>query len=173
MSDSVRPHRRQPTRLPRPGDSPGKNTGVGCHFLLQCIKVKSESEVTQLCLTLHDLMDCSPPGSSVHGIFQAKVLEWGDIAFSVSFSLGPGNTSNWPFVDSLETSLRASWLSIFWSLFCASYLSGCLLPLQLLVFQWQLPADAPCCRQWLFYAGNFVVKTCLVSPFCTVWCTAG
>ena len=173
MSDSVRPHRRQPTRFPRPGDSPGKNTGVGCHFLLQCIKVKSESEVTQLCLTLHDLMDCSPPGSSVHGIFQAKVLEWGDIAFSVSFSLGPGNTSNWPFVDSLETSLRASWLSIFWSLFCASYLSGCLLPLQLLVFQWQLPADAPCCRQWLFYAGNFVVKTCLVSPFCTVWCTAG
>ena len=120
-----------------------------------------------------DPMDCSLPGSSVHWIFQAKVLEWGDIAFSVSFSLGPGNTSNWPFVDSLETSLRASWLSIFWSLFCASYLSGCLLPLQLLVFQWQLPADAPCCRQWLFYAGNFVVKTCLVSPFCTVWCTAG
>ena len=83
MSDSVWPHRQQPTRLPRPWDSPGKNTGVGCHFLLQCMKVKSESEVTQSCLTLGDLGDCSPPGSSVHGIFQARVLEWGAIAFSV------------------------------------------------------------------------------------------
>ena len=76
------PHRRQPTRLPRPWDSPGKNTGVGCHFLLQCRKVKSESEVTQSCLTLHDPVDCSLPGSSIHGIFQARVLEWGAIAFS-------------------------------------------------------------------------------------------
>ena len=67
VSDSVRPHRRQPTRLPRPWDSPGKNTGVGCHFLLQCRKVKSESEVAQSCLTLSDPMDRSPPGSSVHG----------------------------------------------------------------------------------------------------------
>ena len=82
MSDSVQPQRRQPTRLPRPWDSPGKNTGVGCHFLLQCMKVKSESEVAQLCLTLRDPMDCSPPGSSVHGIFQARVLEWSAIAFS-------------------------------------------------------------------------------------------
>ena len=82
MSDSVRPHRRQPTRLPRPWDSPGKNTGVGCHFFLQCMKVKSESEVTQSCLTLRDPMDCSLPGSSIHGIFQARVLEWGAIAFS-------------------------------------------------------------------------------------------
>ena len=65
MSDSVRPHRRQPTRLPHPWDSPGKNIGVGCHFLLQCMKVKSESEVTQLCLTLSDPMDCSLPGSSI------------------------------------------------------------------------------------------------------------
>ena len=80
-SDSVRPHRRQPTRLPRPWDSPGKNTGVGCHFLLQCMKVKSESEAAP-CPTLSDPMDCSPPGSSVHGIFQARVLEWGAIAFS-------------------------------------------------------------------------------------------
>ena len=63
-------------------DSPGKNTGVGCHFLLQCMKVKSQSEVTQLCPTPSDPMDCSPPGSSVHGIFQAGVLEWGAIAFS-------------------------------------------------------------------------------------------
>ena len=84
MSDSVRPQRRQPTRLPRPWDSPGKNTGVGCHFLLQCMKVKSESEVAQSCLTLSDPMDCSLPGSSVHGIFQARILEWGAIAFSVT-----------------------------------------------------------------------------------------
>ena len=69
-------------QAPRPWDSPGKNTSVGCHFLLQCMKVKSESEVTQLCLTLSDPMDCSPPGSSVHGIVQARVLEWGAIAFS-------------------------------------------------------------------------------------------
>ena len=71
-----------PTRLPRPLDSPGKNTGVGCHFLLQCMKVKSESEVAQLCLTPSDPMDCSSPGSSIHGIFWARVLEWGAIAFS-------------------------------------------------------------------------------------------
>ena len=127
MSDSVRPQRRQPTRLPHPWDSPGKNTGVGCHFLLQCMKVKSESEVTpscrlletpwtaahqaplsigfsrqehwsglpfpfptheseseviQSCPTLRDSMDCSLPGSSNHGIFQARVLEWGAIASS-------------------------------------------------------------------------------------------
>ena len=80
---SGRPHRRQPTRLPHPWDSPGKNTGVGCHFLLQCMKVKSQSEATQLCPTLSDPMDCSLSGSSVHGIFQARVLEWGAIAFSV------------------------------------------------------------------------------------------
>ena len=72
--------RQQPTRLPRPWDSPGKNTGVGCHFLLQCMKVKSQSEVTQSCLTFSDPMDCSLPGSSIHGIFQARVLEWGAIA---------------------------------------------------------------------------------------------
>ena len=83
MSDSVRSHRRQPTRLPRPWDSPGKNTGVGCHFLLQCMKVESEREVAQSCLTPSDPMDCSPPGSSVHGIFQARVPEWGAIAFSI------------------------------------------------------------------------------------------
>ena len=82
MSDSVRPHRRQPTRLRCPWDSPGKNTGAGCHFLLQCRKVKSGSEVAQSCLTLHNSMDCSPPGSSVHGILQARILEWGEIAFS-------------------------------------------------------------------------------------------
>ena len=67
MSDSVLPHKRQPTRLPRPWDSPGKNTGVGCHFLLQCMKVKSESEITQSCLTLSDPMDYSPPGPPFMG----------------------------------------------------------------------------------------------------------
>ena len=82
VSNSVWPHRRQPTRLPRPWDSPGKNTGVGCHFLLQCLKVKSESEVAQSCPALSYPMDCSLPGSSIHGIFQARVLEWGAIAFS-------------------------------------------------------------------------------------------
>ena len=89
MSDSVRPHRRQPTRPRHPWNSLGKNTEVGCHFLLQCMKVKSESEVTQSCPTLSDPMDCSLPGSSVHGIFQARVLEWGAIAFSGE---GPGET---------------------------------------------------------------------------------
>ena len=80
---AVRPHRWQPVRIPRPWDSPGKNTGVGCHFLLQCMKVKSESEVAQFCPALSDPMDCSLPGPSTHGIFQARVLEWVGIAFSV------------------------------------------------------------------------------------------
>ena len=87
VSDSVRPHRWQLTRLPRPWDFPGKNTGVGCHFLVQCMKVKSESEVTQSCPTLNDPRDCSLPGSSIHGVFQARVLEWGAIAFSHFMSL--------------------------------------------------------------------------------------
>ena len=82
MSDSVWPHRWQPTRLLCPWDSPGENTRVGCHFLLQCIKVKRASEVAQSCPTLSNPMDCSLPGFSVHGIFQARVLEWGAIAFS-------------------------------------------------------------------------------------------
>ena len=76
------PHRRQPTRLPRPWDSPGKNTGLGCHFLLRCMKVKSESEVAQSCPTLSNPMDCSLPGSSANRIFQTRVLEWVAIAFS-------------------------------------------------------------------------------------------
>ena len=87
MSDSVRPHRWQPTRLRHPRDSPGKNTGVGCHFLLQCMKGKSESEVAQSCPTSSDPMDHSLPGSSVHGIFQATVLEWGAIVFSNLYSI--------------------------------------------------------------------------------------
>ena len=78
----MRPRRWQPTRLHRPRDSPGKNTGVGCHVLLQCMKGKREREVAQSCPTLGDPMDCSPPGSSVHGIFQSRVLKWAAIAFS-------------------------------------------------------------------------------------------
>ena len=97
MSDSVRPHRQQPTRLRRPWDSPGKNTGVGCHFLLQYMKVKSESEVTQLCLTLHDPMDCSPPGSSVHGIFQARVLN-----FYISSKLCSSSMSHLPLYEAFS-----------------------------------------------------------------------
>ena len=91
----MRPHRRQPTRLPCPWDSPGKNTGVGCHFLLQCMKVKSEREVAQSCPTLSDPMDWGLPGSSIHGIFQARVLEWGAIAFSNEGLL------NWIFKTSI------------------------------------------------------------------------
>ena len=83
MSNSVRPHGLQPTRLLLPWDSPGKNTGVGCHFFLQCMKVKSESEVAQSCLTLSDPMDCSLQAPPSMGFFQARVLEWGAIAFSV------------------------------------------------------------------------------------------
>ena len=97
MSDSVRPHRRQPTRLPRPWDSQGKNTVVGCHFLLQCMKVKSESEVAQSCPAPSDPMDYSLPGSSIHGIFQARVLEWGAIAFS-DYIPSSYLSYNWKFV---------------------------------------------------------------------------
>ena len=85
---TLRPHRWQPSRLHHPWYSPGKNTGVGCHFLLQGMKVKSESEVAQLCLTLSDPMDCSPPGSSAHGTFQVRALEWSANAFSAMSSGG-------------------------------------------------------------------------------------
>ena len=78
--DSGRPHRWQPTRFPCPWDFPDKNTGVGCHFLLQCRKVKSESQVIQSCPTLHDPMDCSPPGPPVPGILQERTLQWGAIS---------------------------------------------------------------------------------------------
>ena len=109
MSDSVRPHRRQPTRLPCPRHSPGKNTGVGCHFLLQCIvKVKSEREVAQSCPTLSDPMYCSLPGSSVHGIFQARVLEWGAIAFSdfTAINILLMNKHQCPFLNKDLTSTK-------------------------------------------------------------------
>ena len=79
---TLQPHRRQPTRLTHPWDSPGKNNGVGCHFLFQCMKVKSEREFAPSCPTLCDPMGCSPPSSSVHGILQARILEWVAIPFS-------------------------------------------------------------------------------------------
>ena len=108
MSDSVRPYRWQPIRLPHPWDSPGKNTGVGCHFLLQCMKVKSESEVPQLCPTLSDPMDYSLPGASVHGIFQARVLEWGAIAFSHQSSEQPLKDQDSIMVPQLHPHSKAS-----------------------------------------------------------------
>ena len=111
MSNSVQPRRRQPTRLPRPWDSPGKNTGVGCHFLLQCTKVKSESKVAQSCLTLSDPMDCSLPGSFVHGSFQARVLEWGAFAFSADM----------PRCSFLATYNQVSLLFCAWSIGCDDY----------------------------------------------------
>ena len=102
---TVQPHRQKPTRLPCPWDSPGKNTGVGCHFLLQCMKVKSGREVTQLCPTPSDPMDHSLPGSSIHGIFQARVLEWGAIAFSESLSLGDGKDTGIHFRNKISRTI--------------------------------------------------------------------
>ena len=113
MYDSVRPQRWQPTRLPHPWDSPGKNTEVGCHFCLQCMKVKSEREVAQSCPTPSDPMDCSPPGSAIHGIFQARVLEWGAIAFSDAYMLIHNNFhtyyvwNNYIFAPILKIMLEA------------------------------------------------------------------
>ena len=113
MADSVQPHRWKPTRLPHPWDSPGKNTGVGCHFLLQCRKVKSESEVAQSCPTLSDPMDCSLPGSAVHEIFQARVLEWGAIAFSGSLAYGsPISVITWPSSLCVSLSLPSPLFSL-------------------------------------------------------------
>ena len=152
------PHGRQPTRLPCPWDSPGKNTGVGCHFLLQCVKVKSQSEVAQSCPILCDPMDCSLPGSSVHGVFQARVLEWGAIAFSVSLVIqsylrGKGlkelealdsrrelltmsfvsEWSNW-------ASLLWTFLSLFWDPFSGYSLSPKILPFSCL--EGEVPIDS-------------------------------
>ena len=99
-----------PTRLPHLWDSPGKNTGVGCHFLLRYMKVKSEGEVAQSCLTLCDPMDCSLPGSSVHGIFQARTLEWGAIAFSIRRSELPSFHHRPPTSSTHHPSLHQSHL---------------------------------------------------------------
>ena len=121
MFDSLQPHRRQPTRLLCPWDSPGKNTGVGCHFLLQRMKVKSESEVTQSCPTLHDPMDYSLPGSSVHGIFQARVLEWVAIAFSKIKLVNPKGDQSWVFIG--RTDVKAE-TPIVWPPDAKSWLIG-------------------------------------------------
>ena len=104
MSDSVRPHRRQSTWLPRPWDSPGTNTGVGCHFPLQCMKVKSESEVAESCPTLSDPMDYSPPGSSVHGIFQVQEY-WSGVPLPSLEAIRVGPNSIW-LMSSYEEAIR-------------------------------------------------------------------
>ena len=111
MSDTVRPHRRQPTRLPHPWDSPGKNAGVGCHLLLQYMKVKSESEVAHSYPTPSDPLDCSLPGSSIHGICQARVLVWVAIAFSkIQYSCSQNHRRiyyrNWPADIKLHTGIQ-------------------------------------------------------------------
>ena len=114
MSDSVWPHRQQPTRLPRPWDSPGKKTGVGCHFLLQCMKVKSESEVAQSCPTLSNPMDSSLPGSSVHGIFQAKStlpLFKSNLCRMIKCTLCTHN-SCWLLKNSVLLGQRVSWTTV-------------------------------------------------------------
>ena len=108
MSDSVRSHRRQPTRLPHPWDSPGKNTGVGCHFLLQCIKVRSESEFAQSCPTPSDPTDCSLPGSSIHGISQARTLEWVAISSPMHGSESEVAQSCPTLLDPMDCSLPGS-----------------------------------------------------------------
>ena len=144
----MRPHRRQPTRLPRPGDSPGKNTGVGCHFLLQCMKVKSESEVAQSCPTLSNPMDCSLPGSSVHRIFQASVLEWGAIAFSshlyILYYLFPGPNCPMLFIRADPLSFQVEMIEIgllgsIWHSWGSGSLMMLLFPLWGLSWHWAGP----------------------------------
>ena len=111
-----------PPGSPVPGILQGKNTGVGCHFLLQCMKVKSESEVAQSCPTLSDPMDCSPPGSSVHGIFQARVLEWGAIAFSDNFSIAKFNSHDELFWNCVLFKVIFIFIYLFLEII---YLFGC------------------------------------------------
>ena len=157
MSDSVRPHRQQPTRLPRPWDSPGKNTGVGCHFLLRCMKVKSKSEVNQSCPTPSNPMDCSLPVSSIHGIFQARVLEWGAIAFSERIA-------SWRF-QFLHSTL--AWLLSR---------SGSSLELSPRIFSANIPSESSCFLEYIlpsvflfilanYFSGNVYVK----GTFFEIW----
>ena len=131
MSDSVRPHRRLPTRLPRPWDSPGKNTGMGCHFLLQCMKGKRESEVAQSCRTLRDPMDCSLSGSSIPGIFQTRVLEWG--ALQTLIQSGSVTQSCPTLRDPMDCSLPGSSVH---AIFQTRVLEGVALPSPLGVVTW-------------------------------------
>ena len=145
MSDSVRPHRMQPTRLPHPWDSPGKNSGVGCHFLLRCMKVKSESEVAQSCPTHSDPMDCSPPGSSIHGIFQARVLEWGAIAFSGKY------TYKW-----MKINVMGYQKPLIIQILCPSSLILNLCPSSIFSFIWICSL-----RQWAGCSGQYSHLVCL------------
>ena len=148
MSDAVWPHRRQPTRLPRPWDSLGKNTGVGCHFLLQCMKVKSESEVAQLCPTRSNPKDCSLPGSSVHGIFQARVLEWGAIAFSIGILYEELHIHSMPQDNQLLTSF----------VFSSSFCNAC----------FAISTSMSCCLSFSF-SSSIVVR--FSSTFSNSWCS--
>ena len=147
MSDSVRPQRRQPTRLPRPWDSPGKNTGVGCHFLLQCMKVKSESEVAQSRPTLRDPMDCSLRGSSVHGILQARVPEWGAITFSNSPHYQNQNQNQIRFLVGLRCcSLFADLSTVHLTVVCflvCLYFNGSFIYLVVLLTRWHSGKESP------------------------------
>ena len=171
MSDSERPHRRQPTRFPCPWDFPGKNNGVGCHFLLQCMKVKSESEVTQSYPTLSDPTDCSLPGSSVHGIFQARVLEWVAIAF-FSFSGEPWLIQVEP--ENLLYKRRSPRWFWFWHHLTnphriQSFQPNVLLPLLLNISPLPSRRQWLCCRTSVFsiYIPAFIVWA-LISVICIV-----
>ena len=140
----MRPHRRQPTRLPCPWDSPGKDSGVGCHFLLQCMKVKSESEVAQSCPTCSDPMDCSPPDSSVHGIFQARILEWGAIAFFEKRAGAYGirqSVGNLVFLllFLLTTTLGTIYLNLSFQMFKIGMVKRTPLSLGCCVNKWKIP----------------------------------
>ena len=133
MSYSMRPHRRQPTRLRCPWDSPGKNTGVGCHFLLQCMKVKSESEVAEFCPTLSDPMDCGPPGSSIHGIFPGKSTGVGCHCLLRSISIVRSNKYR-------SAVLSVSKIMVFYQL---QLIKKSCYTCQVNSFQW--------CYKWTFY----------------------
>ena len=156
MSDSVWPQRQQPTRLPHPWDSPGKNTGVGCHFLLQCMKVKSEceGEAAQSCPTLRDPMDCSLPGSSTHGIFQARVLEWGAIAFCISkYSIRPLRLISLISPDSKSPV----------DLYIICHHGNSIHPVSLFLCQLPLSAVVSCSPKFEFFYHNFRVSWLLIS----------
>ena len=168
MSDSVRPHRWQTTRLPRPWDSPGKNTGVGCHFLLPCMEVKSVSEVAQSCLTLSDPMDCSLPGSSAHGIFQARVLEWVAIAFSEVYPI------------THESNHHIFYSSVLWISRCYFFSCGLKKKWTLILgrssWSWKIESQGLLLFTFLWY-GQLVCLTCCICvilqhslwQFCEEW----
>ena len=137
----MRPHRRQPTRLPHPWDFPGKNTGVDCHFLLQCMQVKSECEDAQSYPTLSDPMDCSLPGSSIHGIFQSRVLEWGAIAFSGGL--------DWPLSYFWTTSLGFQDAILF-------FLTPFLLPFKIYIFFLSYSLHTSCHQVFSLFPFSFL-----------------